>query len=126
MLQEALVSQIARVTCLYEQMQQALVAKRDAEQKKNLADQQYEDAVVRWQEEQATLSQVMRTLREAGVPYEAARPTDEAVDAEESHEVKDEDDGYMSDDVDAAAPTTAAAVTDLTGPAAPTGGSSSD
>lgn len=126
MLHEALASQIARVTCLYEQMRQALVAQGDAEQKKNLADQQYEAAVVRWQEEQATLSQVMRTLREAGVPYEAAMPTDEAVDAEESHEVKDEDDGYMSDDVDAAAPTAATAVRDLTGPSDLTGMSSSD
>ena len=115
-----LMTRVTRVTCLYEQMQQAQVVKRDAEQKKNLAEQQYEDALVRWQEEQANFGQMMHAWREAGVP------TDEAVDADESHEVQDDDDGYMSDDVDAAAPTVAAAVTDLTGPAAPTGGSSSD
>ena len=53
-------------------------------------------------------------------------PTDEAVDVDESHEVKDEGDAKVSHAVAAAAPTVAAAVTDLTGPAAPTGGSSSD
>ena len=79
------------VQILQRQLQQALEAKRDAEEQKTWAMQQYEEVSSRWQDAQATLSHVMRILREAGVPYEAASrmpPTD----AEEATEAADGED----------------------------------